>query len=138
MRVQFEGMANASTSTQLPQGPFAFAIDMIDPDYESKEKQTKGLEVKCHVIDGVDFEDGSSTIGLQRTMRFWYPNKGQKDGGKFCLGRLNEFVQSCGLDTSDDGFDAEDLVGQQFKCRVKIKTDEQGRENEEYVGFKAY
>jgi len=128
--INFEGLADASTSTQLPAGTYAFGIDSVNPEYASPTKGTKGLEVKCHVIDGVEFDDGSSTIGLQRTLRLWYPNKDQKDQGKFCLGRLNEFAQACGLDTSENEFDENDLVGANFKCRCRIKDD-----NEDFDKF---
>ena len=95
------------------------------------------MEVKCHVIEGMDFEDGSSTIGMQRTMRLFYPNPSMKDGGKFALGRLNEFAKACGLDTSADGFDSDDLVGQRFSCRYQIKTGDKG-DNEDFDKFKVY
>jgi hypothetical protein len=138
MRLSFEGLSSASTSTQLPVGPYAFEIDSVNGEYESPNTGSKALEVKAHIIDGVDFEDGSSTIGLQRTLRFWHPAGGQKDGGKFCLGRMNEFLQACGLDTGNDEVDTDDLVGCKFKSRCKIKTDDQGRANEEFDKFKAY
>jgi len=135
MRINFEGLSSASTSSQLPTGPYAFTVDAVNPDYASQDKGTKALEVKCHVIDGVDFEDGSSTMGLQRTLRFWYPNGDQKDGGKFCLGRLNEFVKACGVDTSKDGFDPDELLGTSFKARCRIKAGTNGTPNEEFDRF---
>lgn len=138
MKINFAGLATASTSTQLPAGQYAFEIDSIDADYEARNTGSKALEVKAHVIEGMDFDDGSSTVGLVRTLRFWYPTPNQKDGGKFCLGRLNEFLKACGMDTSDDGFDTDDLPSRRFMCRAKVKVDEQGRDNEEYDRFKEY
>jgi hypothetical protein len=139
MRLSFEGLASASTSTQLPAGPYAFEIDLVNGEYESPNTGSKALEIKCHIVDGVDFDDGSSTVGLQRTLRFWHPAGDQKDGGKFCLGRINEFVLACGLDTGDDGFDDEDLVGRKFKARCRIKKDKKtDRDNEEFDKFGAY
>lgn len=138
MYLSYKGLSDASTSTQLPNGKYAFEIDAQNADYESPNKGTKGIEVKMHIIEGMDFDDGTSTVGLQRTIRLWYPNKDQKDGGKFCLGRLNEFATACGLDTSSNGFDTEDLVGRRFVCRCKIKTDDKGQDSEEFDNFKAY
>lgn len=136
MKVSFEGLGNATTSTQLPVGQYEMNIDAVDAEYESQEKGSKALEVKVHIEGGMDFDDGTSTVGLQRTLRFWYPTPSQKDGGKFCKGRLNEFVQACGLDTEDDSFDTDDLVGASFRCRCRIKTDAENRVSEEYDRFK--
>lgn len=135
MRINFEGLSNATTVTRLPKGLYEFQIDSVNADHVAKTG-ARALEVVAHVTDGMDFDDGSSTVGLRRTMRFWYPNSNQKDGGKFCLGRLNDFVKACGMDTSRDEFDTDDLIGQSFRCRVKIVTDDRG-DNEEYDKFKA-
>lgn len=137
MELFFEGLHDATTSTLLPAGPVVFGIDSVDPEYVSPEKGTKGLRVECHVVDGVQFDDGTSPIGLPRALTFWHPHAGQKDSGKFCKGRINEFVQACGISTEGHKFETDDLIGKSFQCRVKIKESDRGKQ-EDYSDFEPY
>lgn len=137
-RLHFENLHNAKTSIRLPAGPYALCIDAVDPNYVAGTG-SEGLEIKAHVIQGMDFDDGSSTIGVNRTIRLFYPTDKQKDGGKFCLGQLNELGQACGaVDPDTDELDTDALPGATFAVDFEITKDKNGRESENWKNFREF
>ena len=139
MNLNFAGLSKVSTSTLLPAGVVAFEVQAVNPEYVSPGTGSQAIEIKCRVVNGPDFEDGTSCVGMVRTVRLWYPKPTQKDGGKACLTRIKQWAEACGLVIGDDdGFDPEAAVGVTFVAKVKHQMGQNGEPQEDYSGFKAY
>jgi hypothetical protein len=142
-RLHFDGITSIEGHMLLPKGTYAFEIDSTDPNYQSKDKGTRALELKCHVVEGVDFEDGTSTVGMERTMRLWFPNKSQKDGGNSCARRFVEVGAACGVNVAYDkdaqavDLESDDFIGTRFVATVAYQ-DYNGQPQEDYKQYKAY
>jgi len=143
-RLEFDGVTSIEGHMLLPKGTYAFEIDSVNPGHVAKEKGSRALEVKAHVIEGVDFEDGTSTVGMERTMRLWFPTPAQKDGGNSCGRRFVEFGGACGARVTFDKAsarlvveDIDEFVGARFVCQVAWQ-EYKGENQEDYKNYKAY
>jgi len=147
-RLEFDGIDSIEGHMLLPKGTYSFEIDSVNPNYMSKGSEEKApsraLELKCHVIEGVDFDDGTSTSGMERTMRLWFPTAGQKDGGNSCARRFVEFGNACGASVSYDKDskrvvveDIDEFIGARFVCTVAYQVYN-GNNQEDYKNFKVY
>jgi len=144
-RLQFDGITSIEGHMLLPKGTYAFEIDKADPEYKSKEKGTRALELTVHVVEGPPFDDGTSTVGLERHMRLWFPNKSQKDGGNACGRRFVEIGEAAGVpgitfdkDTQKlEIEETDEFVGKRFVCDIAYQ-DYKGEDQEDYKKFRVY
>ena len=145
-RLQFDGIGSIEGHLLLPKGTYAFEIDSIDPNYKSKDKGSRAMRMKLHVIEGVDFEDGTSTVGMEKTMDLWFPTPAQSDGGASCGRRFVELAAACGIpgavtfDKESKVLAVEDtdlFVSQRFVVTVAHR-DYNGQPQEDFKNYKAY
>jgi hypothetical protein len=144
-RLQFDGITSIEGHMLLPKGAYAFEIDGNDPEYKSKDKGSRALELKVHVIEGPDFDDGTSTVGMERHMRLWFPTASQSDGGNSCARRFIEIANAAGVpgvtydkDSKSVSIDdTDEFNGRRFVCTVAYQ-DYKGENQEDYKNYKPY
>ena len=143
-RLSFENLASIEGHLTLPKGTYAFEIDGVNPEYKSKDKGSRALSLKMHVVEGVDFEDGTSTVGLEKRIELWFPTPEQSDGGASCGRRFVEFGAACNVAVSYnkearvlDVPETDDFIGARFVVTVAHR-DYNGQPQEDYKNYKRY
>ena len=144
-RLEFAGISSIEGHMLLPKGVYGFEIDKADPEYKSKEKGSRALELAVHVIEGPDFDDGTSTVGMERHMRLWFPTPTQTDGGNSCARRFIEIANAAGVPgvsfnkemKTVEIEETEEFIGKRFACTVAYQ-DYKGENQEDYKSYKKY
>lgn len=110
--------------TGLFEGEVIAEIRKVNPEYESKNKGTKAVEIGLFIEsegEKYDREKWGDPSGLTMNHYLWEPHSGMKDNGQFSKRAMKEFVEALESPSKDP----QDWVGQKVLLRCKISVSEE-------------
>jgi hypothetical protein len=113
--------------------PGTYRVEVKHAEPKTSRKGTKGIFSAFEVLEGPEQvkPDGETEDceGREFVLSFWFPHSGMTQRGQQMMGeRIEQFVNACGADIEDEGFDTDDLVGAQLWISLDNETNEQTNE----------
>ena len=121
MRLSIPGLdeSDGEVFSKISAGKYPLQIKGVDVDKVAKNTAKYPgnplITIKCAIPTGEEHEGHSITFSLM------YPDETlPEDIRNQCIGRIKRFLIAVGLDSEEDGFDSDELLGLTFLADISV------------------
>ena len=131
MRVQVEGMSN--WTPEKPLNPGVYNAKCVAADPSTTQKGDPIINLQFEIIEGPVQQDPNQEVEGRRIFDMvMLQYSGDKPRGeKFVKDKLISTVKAMGLDSDDEEFDTDDMIGTEVELGLKIGTTQNGSKRNE-------